>query len=65
MKIQLGSKHVRNYHSGCGIHTTFSNLISKLEVLGKEFDSLKNELVDEVKSEILLNELAIDEDKIC
>ena len=64
MKLNLFRDYFRNNHNDCDNHSHLVNLDNKNEFLFvKEFDSLKDELFEELRFEVLLNELAFDEDK--
>ena len=51
LKLKLNKKHVQNNHNDCDNHLIITNLNNKVGVqLLKDFDSLKDELFDGLRS---------------
>ena len=62
MKLELFQKYVQFNNIDCDIQITISSLMNKIgNFVIKEFDSLKDEMFDELGFKILQNEKAIDE----
>ena len=62
--MEIIEKFVRNIHNDCDNHITIAHLFKKIEVLlTRDFDSLTDEKFDELRFEVLINQMAIDEYK--
>ena len=64
MNLEVITKDVLQTQNDCDNHVTITNLTNKLEALSKKFDSLKDELFEDLRFQISPNQLAIDEDKV-
>ena len=57
-------KHIRSFHNDCDDHRIKTDSINKVQdLLTKDFDSVKNEMFDDLRLQVFLNEIAIHEDK--
>ena len=64
MKLELIRKFVRDNLNDFDNHLSITELTNQIDALSTiDADSLKDEMFDQRKFEMLLNEMAIDEDK--
>ena len=64
LKLESIPKYVRNIQIECDNHITITHLINKVEVaLTADFDSLTHLMFHELRFEMLLNDLGVDENK--